>query len=221
MCKGKKKPMNVCLGRGGEACVGFRSLRWPTCAVVGCCRPSWACVGLCWSSSGSVCPRGSALAFGGPLWACVGLHWPWLGAVGLRGPALACVGRRRVLWAFVGLRWPSLAVVGCCGPSWACVGLHWPSLGAVGLRGPALAFHGLLWTCVNLCWPSSGAVGLRRPALAFRGLSWLSSEPKRGVVGLVQPASIKRPPQLAVHAMGWACSCIKLSSSSVRKSIKK
>src|SRR5271155_2442324 len=147
--------MNVCLGRGGEAWVGFRSLRWPTCAVVGCCGPSWACVGL--------------------------------------------------PWAAVGLRWPFFAVVGLC--------------------VPALAFGAVLWACVGLHWPSLGAVGLRRPALAFRGLSWLSSKPKRGVVGLVQPASdkdlIKRPPQLAVYAMGWACSCIKLSSSSVRKTIEK
>src|SRR6202789_3587312 len=63
--------MNVCLGRGGEACVGFRSLRWPTCAVVGCCGPSWACIGL--------------------PWAAVGLRWPLLAVAG-------CCG---LLWAFV------------------------------------------------------------------------------------------------------------------------
>src|SRR6202522_1748860 len=89
MCKGKKKPMNVCLGRGGEACVGFRSLRWPTCAVVGCCGPLWACVGL--------------------PWAAVGLRWPSLAAVGCCGPSWACVG---LLWAFVAV---VRAEEGCCG----------------------------------------------------------------------------------------------------------
>src|ERR1700678_2164427 len=100
--------MNVCLGRGGEAWVGFRSLRWPTCAVVGCCGPSWACVG-----------RRRAL------WDLVGLR---LASVGCCGPAVVFGGRGGVLWALVGLRWSSLAVVGCCGPSWACVGLPWAAV---------------------------------------------------------------------------------------------
>src|SRR5271168_1593758 len=124
MCKGKKKPMNICLGRGGEACVGFRSLRWPTCAVVGCCGPSWACVGLPWAAVG--------------LRAFVGRRWMLWAFVGLRWPALTCVGRRWALWACVGLPWaavdlcwPSLVVIGCCGPSWACVGLPWAFVAVV------------------------------------------------------------------------------------------
>src|ERR1700678_1566268 len=146
-----------------------------------------AFVGLHVPSLGAVGLRGHPLAFRGLLWACVGLCWPSSGAVGLCGPALpalTCIGRRWALWACIGLpwaavdlRWPLLAVVGCCGPSWACVGLPWAFVAVV--------------------------------------------RAKEGCRGLVQPASnkdlIKRPPQLAVHAMGWACSCIKLSSSSVRK----
>src|SRR5271168_3437118 len=160
-----------------------------------------AFVGLRVPSLGAVGLRGPVLAFCELLWACVGLRWPSLGAVGLRGPALA--------------------VVGCCGLSWACVDLRWSSLGAVGLRwpsvgccGPVLAFVGrrrVLWAFVGLRWPSVG----------FRGCC----PSRRGVLWVWQPASnkdfIKRPPQLAVHAMGWACSCIKLSSLSVRKTIKK
>src|SRR5271155_2845369 len=170
-----------------------------------------AFVGLHVPSLGAVGLRGPALAFRGLLWACVGLCWPSLGAVGFRGPALACVG----------LRWPSSGAVGFRGPVLACVDLRWSSLGAVGLRwpsvgcwGPVLAFVGrrrVLWAFVGLCWPSVGFCGC---CPSRRGVSWVW-----------QPASnkdfIKRPPQLAVHVMGWACSCIKLSSSSVRKTIKK
>src|ERR1700678_1723355 len=66
-------------------------LRWPSLAVVGCCGPSWACVGLPWAAVG---PRGV-------LWAFVGLRWR---SVACCGPALAFVGRRWLLWAFVGFR---------------------------------------------------------------------------------------------------------------------
>src|ERR1700678_2763136 len=156
------------------------------------------------------------------LWAFVGLRWP---SVGCCGPALAFVGRRWVLWAFVGLRWPSSGAVGLRGPALTCIGRRWALWACIGLPCAAVDLCWPSLAVVGCCGPSLGAVGLRRPALAFRGLSWLSSKPKRGVVGLVQPASdkdlIKWPPQLAVHAMGWACSCIKLSSSSVRKTIKK
>ena len=161
------------------------------------CGPALTCVGRRWA-----------------LWACVSLRWPTCAVVGCCGPLWACVGRRWVLWAFVGLRWPALVVVGRCGPALAFVGLRVPSLGAVGFRGPALA-------CVDLRWSSLGAVGLRWPSVGFRGCR----PSRRGVSWVWQPASnkdlIKRPPQLAVHAMGWACSCIKLSSSSVRKTIRK
>ena len=144
---------------------------------------------------------------------------PGCGVAGC-GDAAVAVGGAGQWWCWqlvmldVGLRWPALVVVGRCGPALAFVGLRVPSLGAVGFRGPALA-------CVDLRWSSLGAVGLRWPSVGFRGCR----PSRRGVSWVWQPASnkdlIKRPPQLAVHAMGWACSCIKLSSSSVRKTIRK
>src|ERR1700678_4276600 len=89
------------------------------------------------------------------------------------------------------------------GPFSIFVGLSRPSLAAVGLRGLfwiSCTFrkntlkkktylwtnnaYSVVWALFPLCGPTSAFVG----CWGLRGLLWLSSMPKRGVVGVVQPA---------------------------------
>ena len=83
--------------------------------------------------------------------------------VGLRRPLLAAVGLRGLWWISCTFRKNTLKKKLTYGPNDAS-GIVWALFP---LRGPASAFVG--------CW-------------GLRGLSWLLSTPKRGVVGVVQPA---------------------------------
>src|SRR5271168_4976948 len=70
-----------------------------------------------------------------------------------------------------------------------------------------------IWAVFPLCGPASAFVG----CWSLRGLSWLSSTPKRGVVGVVQPASniknekeiekytIKKNIHMGCFPSLWAC----------------
>src|ERR1700678_2489811 len=151
-----------------------KGLRWPSVAVVGCCGPSWACVGLPWAAVGLCCPSLAVCGCCLPSWPCVGLP---CASVGLRWPSLTCVGRC----------WPSLAVVG-----WKPPTSHRDSLVVVGadgsrpmkqttrLRrlGPWLSVKrikkikkthigtirrasGVVWALFPLCWPALAFVGHR------------------------------------------------------------
>src|ERR1700678_636283 len=96
------------------------------------------------------------------------------------------MGRFPSLWACVGLRW-------LLGPLWAFVDKLYIQKKYIKKKnspmaettpdasfGPFSLFVGFLFP---LRWPSLAAVGLHGP-------SWLSSAPKRGVVGVVQPAKL-------------------------------